>query len=355
MKLSTPVDSVNKAATEETTGTERLLDLIHGFRVSQAIYVIVMLGIPDLLLGQRLSCRELAERTEAQPRALYRVLRALAAAGLVHEDEGEVFSLTRLGNYLRSDVQGSRVAWVRNALRPLIWQSWGHLLHSVKSGEAAFRHVHGKDIWEFRSQSPEDNAIFDLAMREGSRRVVSELWCRYDFAQFRHIVDVGGGDGTLLAALLAGCTETSGTLFDQPHVVANAPDVFQRACVGGRCTVVAGSFFKVVPSGADAYLLKFILHDWDDDDCVRILDNCRRAMASEARTLIIERLLAPPNEGIDGKLSDLNMMVNVGGQERSQEEFSALLQRAGLALRRVIALPGGLAILEVNHDRMEQG
>ena len=327
--------------------SERLLELIHGFRVSQAIYVIVTLGIPDLLGDQRLSCHELANRTETHPRALYRVLRALAAAGLVREDEGEVFSLTLVGMYLRSEVAGSRAAWVKNALRPPIWQAWEHLLHTVRTGEIAFGHIHGEDVWKFRSRAGDDSAIFDLAMREGSLRVGADLLSCYDFTQFRHIVDVGGGDGTLLATLLAGCIETSGTLFDQSHVVARASDVFRRAGVNRRCSIVAGSFFDAVPTGANAYLLKFVLHDWDDDHCATILTNCRRAMAEHSRLLIIERLLALPNEGLDTKLSDLNMMVNLGGQERSREEFSALLQRARLTLRRVIALPGRLSLLEV--------
>lgn len=341
---------MNKAAALETDGSDRLLELIHGFRVSQAIYVIVALKIPDLLGDRLLTCRELAEHTETQPRALYRVLRALAAAGLLREDEGETFSLTPGGRYLRSDVEGSRDAWVRNALRPPIWQAWGHLVRSVRSGKPAFGHIHGEDIWEFRAHSPEDSAIFDLAMREGSQRVAAGLSARYDFARFRHIVDVGGGDGTLLASLLAGCAATVGTLFDQPHVVHNAADVLRQSGVRGRCDIVAGSFFDAVPSGGDAYLLKFILHDWDDDRCVCILANCRRAMAEQSRLLIIERLLAPPNEGLEGKLSDLSMMVSVGGQERSCEEFAALVDRAGLTLRNVIALPGRLALLEAEKN-----
>mgnify|MGYP000885102541 CR=1 FL=1 len=336
-----------KEAAGKVDDSNRLLELTHGYRVSQAIHVIVALGIPDLLRDRRLSCRELAARSDSEPRALYRLLRALAAAGLVREEEGESFSLTSVGKHLRSDVPSSRAAWVENALRPLNWHAWGHLLHSIKTGETAFEHVHGEDIWSFRSRSAEDSAVFDLAMREGSRRVGAELLASYDFAQFEHIVDVGGGDGTLLATLLAGCSEIRGTLFDQAHVVANAPEVLRRARIDGRCGIVAGSFFDAVPNGADAYLLKFILHDWGDDHCARILANCRRAMVGRARLLIVERLLAPPNQGLDGKLSDLNMMVNVGGQERSQAEFATLLQRSGLVLCRAIGLPAGLSVLDV--------
>jgi hypothetical protein len=325
---------------------ERLLALIHGFRVSQAVYVIVALGIPDLLGDSSLNYRDLAQRTETHPHALFRILRALAAAGVLCEDERGTFSLTRVGKYLCSEVPGSRAAWVRNVLRPSIWRAWEHLAHTVRTGETAFAHVHGEDVWAFRARSPEDSAAFDLAMREGSLRVAAGLLSSYDFTRFRHVVDVGGGDGTLLAGLLAACPETSGTLLDQPHVVAAAPDVLRRAGVGGRCNIVAGSFFETIPAGADAYVLKFILHDWNDDRCVEILANCRRAMADHSRLLIIERLLAPPNEGLEGKLSDINMMVNVGGRERTRTEFSDVLRRARLDLYRVVTLPGELALLE---------
>jgi hypothetical protein len=324
----------------------RLLDLINGFRVSQAIYVIATLGIPDLLGDHALSCHELARLTQTHPRALYRVLRALAAVGLLHEDTCERFSLTRTGKQLRSEVPGSRAAWARNTARPSIWQAWEHLLHTVRTGETAFRHVHGQHVWQFRARSAEDSAIFDLAMREGSLRVAADLMSCYDFAQFRHIVDVGGGDGALLATLLANFAKISGTLLDQPHVVAKAGDVLRRAGVNERCTIAAGSFFDAVPAGADAYLLKFILHDWDDEQCIRILINCRQAMIGDSKLLIIERLIGPPNEGAESKLSDLNMMVNAGGQERSREEFSVLLQGAGFTLRAITALPGPLALLE---------
>jgi hypothetical protein len=326
---------------------ERLVELIHGFRVSQAIYVIVMLGIPDLLGERSMGCRELAERAEADPAALYRLLRALAAAGLLHEDIGETFSLTSAGRYLRTDVKGTRDAWVRNAMRPPIWQAWGDLLHSVRTGETAFGHVHGETVWQFRARSSEDSAIFDLAMREGSERIAGDLLACYDFARLGHIVDVGGGDGTLLASLLASCAMTRGTLFDQPHVTANAADVLRRTGVSERCDIVTGSFFDAVPAGADAYLMKYILHDWDDDRCVQILNNCRRAMTPSSKSLIIERLLAPCNQGLQSKLSDLSMMVSLGGQERSKQEFSALFDQAGLALRDVMLLPGGLALLEL--------
>jgi hypothetical protein len=338
---------MNAEATSDNGDVDRILELIHGFRISQALHVAVALGLADLLADQIVGCRELAEQTDTNAGALYRLLRALAAVGVVHEHPGEHFSLTRLGKFLRSDVPGSRAGWIRNAMRPPIWQAWQHLLHSVRTGEAAFEHTHGTDIWSFRSKSPEESAIFDLAMREGSLRVGAEFLSHYDLTPFKHVVDVGGGDGTFLATLLAGCSETKGTVFDQPHVVAGAPEVLKQAGVEQRCRVVAGSFFADLPPHADAYILKFILHDWDDDRSVQILTACRRAMAGHAKLLIIERVLAPPNEGLEGKLSDLNMMVILGGRERSRAEFAALARQADLMLGNVLTLPGGLSVLEV--------
>jgi hypothetical protein len=323
----------------------RLLQLINGFQTTQAIYAIATLGIPDLLRDKSLTSDELAVLTGTHPRALYRLLRALAAVGLFHEECARQFALTSLGHLLRSEVAGSRAAWARNVAQPSVWEAWGNLLHSIRTEETAFRHVHGRDVWRYRSGNPKEGAVFDLAMREGSTRIVQALRSSHDFAQFRCIVDVGGGDGTLLAGLLTGNLDASGVLFDLPHVVAAAPTVLNDAHVRERCTIVGGNFFNRVPSGGDAYVLKLILHDWDDEQALTILRNCRRAMASGAKLFAIERLLAPPNEGAEGKLSDLNMLVNAGGRERNLEEFAVLLEGAGFALISNKSFSNGLSLL----------
>jgi O-methyltransferase domain len=226
-----------------------------------------------------------------------------------------------------------------------VWQAWGHLLHAIRTGRTAFRHVHGQDVCTFREHATEEGAIFDMAMREGSLRIADYLLSNFDFAEFSHVVDVGGGDGSLLAVILASCPRIKGTLFDQPHVVRKAPGTLHEAQVKERCAIVGGSFFAEVPAGADAYILKLILHDWDDDQGLILLTNCRRAMSTKGKLLIVERLLGPPNEGAETKLSDLNMMVNAGGRERSRAEFAWLLRRAGFELDAVLRLPGSLALL----------
>jgi hypothetical protein len=324
-----------------------LLQLIDGYRISQAIYVVATLHVPDHLSNGPLTSERLASLTGSHPQTLYRVLRALAAVGILREGPNKQFELTSLGEGLRTGAPGSRAAWARQTARPAIWQAWGHLLEAVRTGDSAFASVHGTDIWGYRAVNPEENAIFDLAMREGSERAATAVLDAYDFAGFRNIVDIGGGDGALLARILARCRNVSGTLLDQAHVVAAAGDVLRAAGVAERCEVVAGNFFEHVPRGGDVYLLKFILHDWQDKPSRSILRNCREAMKQGARLLVIERLVGPPNEGSDSKFSDLHMFVNVTGCERSQEEFAALFASAGFALRNTIPL-GDLSILEAS-------
>ena len=330
--------------------TDRLSDLINGFQATQAIHVAVTLGVPDLLRNGPRAIDDLASLTATHAGSLYRLLRALAAIGLLHERELLQFSLTPLGEGLVAGGEGSRNAWSRFIATPPLWAAWGNLLHSVRTGETGFRHVHGQDVWAFRAANPKDAALFDLAMREASKGIAQQVLGAYDFAQFGHIVDVGGGDGALIAAILARCPHTTGTLLDLAHVVARAGDVLHQAAVRDRCEVLAGSFFDGVPAGADAYVLKSILHDWDDEGAQRILRHCRASMHSGARLLIIERILAPPDEGAEAKLSDLNMLVNAGGRERTREEFAAILAAAGLALHASTPLSRSRCVLEAMVD-----
>jgi hypothetical protein len=326
--------------------TQRLMGLINGFQTTQAIYVAVTLGIPDLLRNAPIAFDRLASVTSSHPASLYRLLRALAAIGILHETEDRRFALTPLGGGLVSDAERSRNAWAKFVAGPPMWVAWGHLLHSVRTGETGFRRVHGQDVWSFRADNPAESALFDLAMREHSRDIAREMLLAYDFTQFSHIVDVGGGNGTLIASLLAACRQASGTLLDLAHVVAGAGDILEQAGVRQRCKVLAGSFFDSVSAEGDVYVLKSILHDWDDREAQDILRNCRRAMSADARLLVVERMLAPPNDGAESKLYDLNMLVNAGGRERTSEEFTALLAGAGFERRATTGLPNSRFIIE---------
>ena len=318
--------------------------LVMGYRASQAIHAAVSLGIPDLLAGGPRPSDDLAGEADADPDALYRLLRTLAAMGVLEEDEERRFQLTDFGDPLRSDVPGSVQGLVRLTGRPHVWHAWGNLEHSIRTGENAFRSVHGTDVWDWRAARPEESAIFDAAMRSSTEASHHALLEAYDFGRFATIVDVAGGTGALLGAILAAYPNARGILFDQPHVVAGAGPIL--APVADRATTVAGSFFESVPPGGDAYILKFIVHDWKDEEAVAVLRTCRAAMSPDATLLVIERILAPPNEGAEGKLSDLNMLVMPGGRERTEKEFRALFERAGLRLVGAVPTASGPAVIE---------
>ena len=319
--------------------------LIDGFQVSQAIHVAVVLGIPDLLAEGARPCDELAAATQSHGPTLYRLLRALAGIGILHEGEQRCFSLTPLGNELRSEVDGSMAGWAAFIGRPDYWQAWSGLLHSVQTGQNAFRHVHGTDVWSWRQSRPEESRIFDEAMRAVARRASAALLDAFDFGALATVADIGGGNGALLATILARHPHLQGILFDQPHVVSAARPLLERAGVAGRCRVEGGSFFTSVPRGADAYVLRAVVHDWDETHAVQILRTVGQALDGSARVLLVERVIAPPNEGRDAKFSDLNMLVSPGGRERTLEEFVALIEEAGLQLRSVTGA-GGFSVLE---------
>jgi hypothetical protein len=320
--------------------------LANGYQISQAIHVAVRLGIPDLLADGPRRSDDLAVDTGAHAGSLYRLLRALAAVGVLREGEERAFALTELGDGLRTDAPEGIGGWAAFVGRSYHWQAWGDLLHSVRTGENAFRHVHGTDVWSYRAERPEESAIFDGAMQALTRSSNAALMEAYDFGRFGTIVDVGGGNGTLLALLLARYPSPAGILFDQSHVVAGADRVLAAAGVADRCRVVAGSFFDAVPRGGDAYVLKSIIHDWLDEEALAILRRCREGIPDAGTLLVIERVLGPPNEDLPTKLSDLNMLVAAGGRERSLDEFESLFAAAGFRLVGATPTASGLSVIE---------
>ena len=326
--------------------SDELVRLIDGFRVTQAIHVAVDLGIPDLLADGERTADDLANASGADPSALYRLLRTLASLGVLHEAGGRRFSLTPLGEPLRADVPGSVRGWVRLMGRDHVWHSWGNLANAVRTGENSFRSLHGTDVWEWRADHPEESAIFDEAMTSLTAASNAAILAAYDFGRFGTIVDVGGGNGAFLASILEAHPSSRGILFDQEHVVSRAESVLQAAGVLDRCEVVAGSFFESVPDGCDAYVLKSIIHDWEDEESIAILRSCRQAMGAESAVLVIERDLGPPNANPAAKLSDLNMFVMPGGRERSEDEYAALFEGAGLRHSSTTLAANGYAVFE---------
>ena len=313
--------------------------LVNGYQVTQAIHVAATLGIADLLRDGPRGSDELAATTGSHAPSLQRVLRALASVGVLHEEEDGAFALTEVGACLRSDAAEPVGGWAAYVGLPSHFAAWSHLLHAVRTGENAFRSVHGTDVWDYRAAHPEEGAVFDAAMTAIMVRANRHVLAAYDFGRFARVVDVGGGRGAFLGAVLDANPGMRGVLFDQPHVV-------EAAVVGERCEVVPGSFFDAVPEGADAYLLKAVLHDWEDEDAVRILRRCRAAIPDHGAVLVVERDLGAANDNADAKFSDLNMMVGPGGRERTREEFATLLAAGGFALQSATPTAIDLTVFE---------
>ena len=316
--------------------------MITGFRLSAALNVAADLGLSDLLVGGPRTVTELADATATDADTLRRLLRALSTVGVYDELPGDSYATTDLGEGLRSDVPGTLRPLARTLNSPELWAAWGNLGHSVRTGENAFQAKHGVDVWTHRQAHPDENEIFNDNMTALTSSVAVAVAESYDFSDFADVVDVGGGQGTLLEAVLSRHPDVSGTVFDLDHVVATAPVAPELA---PRWSAVSGSFFDEVP-GADAYLVKSILHDWPDDRCVEILRTCARGLRPAGAVLVVEMVLGRPGYEVLAAFSDLNMLVMPGGRERTEQEYAALFAAAGLTLTRVVDTPTRVSVLE---------
>ena len=329
-----------------TSGRERLWTLITGYQVAEAVHVAAELGLSDLLGDGPRPIEHLAEATGCHPPSLRRLMHALSTVGVYEEQPDGAFANTPVGDALRTDAPESISAWARNVGRPYARRAWSALLHGVRTGENPFVSVHGSNPWAYRRDHPDDGAVFDAAMTALSGAEARWVVEAYDFGAFGTVVDVGGGHGRLLAEVLTANPGVQGILFDQPHVVAEAVELLAAHRVESRVRVEAGDFFDAVPAGADAYLLKSVVHDWDDEEAIHLLRTCRRAMPEHATLLLVERVLGGPNEGFVSAFSDLNMMVMPGGRERTEAEYATLLEAAGLRLVRLVPTLGAFSIVE---------
>jgi O-methyltransferase domain len=330
---------------EERAAATVVLRMIWGIHVSRAVYAVAELGIADRLADGPVSCAELAAGTGADEASLYRVLRLLAALGVFSEAPPRSFGLTILGDRLRSGAPASMRSWALLHGTVAGCQPFEHIMHTVRTGQPGFDTAHGMPLFEFLAGHPADAAVFDAAMLERTAAYAPSVAAGYDFSDLRTVVDVGGGRGILLAAILRGHGHLQGTLFELPAVAAGAEAVLAAAGLMDRCEVVAGDFFQGVPAGADCYLLANVLHDWDDTRAAKILAHCHRAVTRHGRVLIIERLIPDnPAEAIPALLSDINMLVLSGGRERTNGEYRGLLQAAGLrpGIIQSITFPYGI-------------
>jgi hypothetical protein len=318
--------------------------MIWGIHISRAIYVAAELGIADRLAGGPTTASQLAEATQTHEPSLYRVLRLLASLGLFEEHEHHSFGLTMLGERLRTSVSASMRSWATLVDNGGGVRAFEPIIETVKTGRPGVDIAHGMPLFEYLAQHPQLAQGFNAAMSERTAAFAPSVAASYDFSRMRTIADIGGGNGTLLAGVLRAHRHLRGVLFELPAVGADR-EPLRAAGVADRCEIATGDFFTGVPPGADAYILANVLHDWDDDQAVHILGNCRRAMATNSRVLIVERLIAEnPADALPVLLSDLNMLVITGGKERTNAEYAELLIAAGLRPGRVqpVASPYGI-------------
>jgi hypothetical protein len=280
--------------------------------------------------------------------ALYRLVRALSTVGIFEESEPGHFRSTPMSELLRRDHPRSVAGWSAFVGRSYHWATWGDLHATVTTGDNAMMRRYGEDVWQYRATRPEETEIFNAAMAALSRRVASAIAAAYDFSQFSVIVDVGGADGSLLAAILGVHLRPRGIVFDLPYVVAGAGAVLEAAGIRARCTTAAGSYLDAVPSGADAYIVKSVLMDHSGDECRRVLRAIRSAMHSGSRLLVIEQVVGRSSDTRGPAFSDLNMLVTTGGRLRLWEEWETLITSAGLTVGQVIATGSPFSIIEAS-------
>ena len=322
-----------------------LLQMITGFWISQAIYVAAKLGIADLLKDGPKSCDALAEAVDVSSRQLFRLLRFLASLDIFAEGEDGRFELTPLATGLQSEISGSLRA-MAVMYGEEIYQAWGSVLHSIKTAQTAFEHIYGSGHFQYLAQHPEAASIFDQAMTEFSHQEAAAVITAYDFTPFEKVVDVGGGQGSFLTAILEANPKLKGVLFDLPQVLEGANRHFETTGFSGRYDLVGGDFFASIPGEGDVYILKNIILNWDDERCVHILRNCRQAMTERSKLLVIEAVIPIGNAPSFSKRLDLHMLVVTGGRGRTEAEFKVLFEAAGFKLATIIPTQSPTSVIE---------
>jgi len=329
---------------EDGSGAGFYRQMYAGAWSTQAIGVAAELGVADLVANGPLAVGELAARTGSDPAALYRLLRALASVGVFEEQDGRRFALTPLAGLLRSAAPGSQRSFA-TMMAAEFDAAWGRLLHSVRTGVPGFDAHYGQAFFDYMLANPTRHRIYDEAMNGVHGPETAPVLDAYDFADCRRVVDIGGGNGLALEALLERHPGIEGILFDLPAVAERARLRLAKTGVSARLRVEGGDFFGSVPAGADAYLLRHIVHDWQDAEAITILRRCREAAAPGARVLVIEMVIPPANQPGFGKWLDLMMLV-VGGRERTAEEYRALYEAAGIEYRRLLPTACDVSIVE---------
>ena len=323
----------------EVTPQETMLNLIGGFWIARSLYLAAKLGVADVFDNQPKTIAQLAVATNTEPQPLYRLLRALASVGIFTEVSDQCFVLTSLGATLQSNSPDSMryIAMAQMGYEHSL--GWTNGLHSLRTGEIAFDAAAGMSVWDHYARHPEDAQIFSQSMTNVGTAIAQAVAASYDFSQFKMIVDVGGAQGSLVSTIMRSYPHLKGILFDLPEVIANVS-------VNDKIQPVAGNFFESVPSSGDVYLMRWIIHDWNDEKSSIILKNCHRAMPNHGKLLFVEIIIPSGNEPSPAKFIDMIMLLLTGGRERTEAEYRSLLRSNGFELTRVIPTPSMFSIIE---------
>ena len=334
------------ALTKEVPPPIAMLKLISGFWVSRCIYVAAKLGIADLVKDGPKSVEDLAGATGTHAPSLFRVLRALVPFGIFRCDKADRFGITPLSETLRAEVPGSLRAFALTELGEEHYPAWGELLYSVRTGGIAFDKAFGEPVWEFFAKNPDNAKIFNDAMSGMTAQANEALHGAYSFAGIKKIADVGGGHGGLITSILQKNPTMRGILFDSPQVIEGARTQLAASRVADRCEAIGGNFFESVPAGSDAIIMKWIIHDWSDEQSVAIMKNCHRALPESGKLILVEAVVPDGDEPHFAKFIDLNMLVMTGGKERTEAEFRKLYEDSGFRLTRIVPTESPFSVIE---------
>jgi hypothetical protein len=328
----------NSSEQNDSKAVEQLFQIALGYIPAMSVNVVATLSIPDELADGPKSVEEIAHARGVNADALYRIMRAVSTAGVFRELEGRRFEQTTMSDMLRTDHPRSLRPFMVFFPDPIHFRCYANLMHAIKTGEPTVKPTFGKDLFPYLAENPEASAIFNAGMVNVTQMFIPAILEVYDFSETRTLADIGGGHGSVLAAILQKYPRMEGILFDMDHVVRGAGDYLRSAGVSDRCKVVSGDFFKAVPAGADTYIMKNIIHDWDDEKSATILKNIRKALGDQPRgkVLLLEWVLAPANEPHLSKWADIEMLALPGGRERTEEEYAALFAKSGFKLNRVV-------------------
>jgi ubiquinone/menaquinone biosynthesis C-methylase UbiE len=330
----------------EVSPATQLMQMIFGFVTTQAISVAARLSLADLLKDGAKNAEELAQVTGTQARPLYRILRSLASVGIFAEDDAGRFRLTPLAELLRSDTSDSLRDFSIFIGADWHWGAWGDLFGSAKTGQPAFEKIYNKAFFEYLGENSGPARVFNDAMTSISTAASAAVVNSYDFTGIDKLVDVGGGHGALLCSILEKYPQMHGILIDAPSVIAGTKEAIEARELSKRCEAVGGNFFAAVPAGGDAYIMKHIIHDWNDERASTILRCCHRQMPAEGRLLVVEMVIPEGNAPSFGKLMDLEMLVLLQSYERSEAEYRELFKRSGFKLTRIVSTKSAYSVIE---------